>query len=452
MRYFSLLIGLICLLFSLDNQLAAQALPELKQRVYLFELNDNIFPSAWRSVSKAMDEAEVVGADYFIMKLNTYGGAVDMADSIRTRFLRAEPTTIVLIDNNAASAGALISLACDSIYMVEAAQIGAATVVVGNTGEAAPDKYQSYMRATMRSTAEAQGRDPQIAEAMVDQNIYLPGIIDSGKVLTLTTSEAIKYGVCDGQMASVEDVIEHLGLNDPIIIKSADSWVDKVLAFLMHPMVNSLLIMMIFGGLYFELQTPGVGFPLAAATVGAVLYFAPHYLEGFAQYWEIGLFVIGFILLLVEVFALPGFGVAGISGLIAIVAGLSLSLVENNYFDFSTVDPGEATTALTSVLFSLFVMIGFVLAFGERILESGPFKRIILSESHDAEEGFVVGNPKALDMLGKTGEAVTEMRNAGIIEIDNERFDAMTQGEYLEKGAMVEVVGNKGIFLVVKAV
>jgi len=186
---------LFCILFSTPLlQINAQQTlgPQPKATVYQLDITEDIYPATWRKVEKAVKEAEESNAAYLIINLNTYGGAVDAADSIRTKLLNTQVPTIVYINNNAASAGALISLACDSIYMSPGAKIGAVTVV-NQTGIKMPDKYQSYMRATMRATAEVQGRDPQIAEAMVDESIVIPGIIDSTKTLTFTVNEAIRY-------------------------------------------------------------------------------------------------------------------------------------------------------------------------------------------------------------------------------------------------------------------
>ena len=207
--------------------------------------------------------------------MNTYGGTVLDADSMRTKVLNSRIPVYVFIDNNAASAGALISIACDSIYMREGANMGAATVV-NETGMAMPDKYQSYMRSIMRSTAEAQGketvisgkdtvtkwrRDPKIAEAMVDPDIYIPGIIDTGKVLTMTPAEAMKYGFCEGVRKDVRDVIEKAGIKNYEIREYKTTGLDNIIGFLVNPIVSGILIMAIIGGIYFELQTPGLTLP-----------------------------------------------------------------------------------------------------------------------------------------------------------------------------------------------
>ncbi len=406
-------------------------------QVYTFELNEAIFPSAWRKVKKAVEEAESKNVDFIVMKLNTYGGAVDMADSIRTKLMKAKPTTVVLIDNNAASAGALISLACDSIFMVKGAQIGAATVV-NQQGTQMPDKYQSYMRATMRSTAEAQGRDPQIAEAMVDDRIHIPGIIDSAKTLTFTTTEALKHGYCDGIFANTTDVVKHLSTNAQVTTYKAD-WMEPILNFLLNPMVSSLLMLVIFLGIYTEVQSPGVGFPILASAIAATLYFAPNYLEGLAQHWEILLFLVGLALIAIEIFIIPGTGLAGIIGLVALVGGLTLSMVRNDFFDFTLSAPGDITGALTQVLLTIIGSGALAVALGGRFMETSLFQKMVLEDTQDAEEGYTVKSKEYEVLVNRIGLAVTDLRISGKIEIDDERYEVITTGNYIDAGTKVIV-------------
>jgi membrane-bound serine protease (ClpP class) len=221
---------------------------------------------------------------------------LDAADSIRTAILKSDIPVYVFIDNNAASAGALISISCDSIYMNPGANIGAATVV-DQSGKPLPDKYQSYMRSMMRSTAEASGRDPDIAQAMVDPRIriYIEGISDTGQVLTFTAKEALKHNFCEGIAESIEEVMELANIKEYTIIEQKLTATDKIIKFLINPFVSGILIMIIIGGIYFELQTPGIGFPIAASAIAAIIYFAPLYIEGLAEHWEIVIFIVGVI-------------------------------------------------------------------------------------------------------------------------------------------------------------
>jgi len=255
-------------------------------RVYKFDIKEEIAPPVWHHTQKAFDEAEELNFDLIIIHMNTYGGMLDAADSIRTAILKSDIPVYVFIDNNAASAGALISIACDSIYMHPGANIGAATVV-DQSGKPLPDKYQSYMRSMMRSTAEASGRDPDIAQAMVDPRIYIEGISDTGQVLTFTAKEALKHNFCEGIAESIEEVMKLANIKEYTIIEQKLTVTDKIIKFLINPFVSGILIMIIIGGIYFELQTPGIGFPIAASVIAAIIYFAPLYIEGLAEHWEI---------------------------------------------------------------------------------------------------------------------------------------------------------------------
>jgi membrane-bound serine protease (ClpP class) len=199
-----------------------------------------------------------------LLHLNTFGGELEAADQIRTLLLKCEIPVWVYIDNNAASAGALISIACDSIYMNEGASIGAASVV-DQQGNVLPDKYQSYMRSLMRTTAETNGRNPDIAQAMVDPDIHIDGIIDSGKVLTFTTTEAMKYQFCEGECHSVEEVISAAHISNYTLVEQELTWIERVILFLINPVISSLLIMAI---MFFDGVVQNIPLTLLLAVIG----------------------------------------------------------------------------------------------------------------------------------------------------------------------------------------
>ena len=408
--------------------------------IYTFEIKEMIAPAAARTAKKAIAEAEKQNADFIIMELNTYGGLVDAADSIRTSLLQTTIPTVSYINNNAASAGALISIACDSIYMSTGANIGASTVVTGQ-GEEAPDKYQSYMRATMRSTAEAQGRDPKIAEAMVDQRLEIEGVVKEGEVITFTTSEAIANGYCEGQAESLQEVIQQqLQLQDYTIVHHKKDFADKVISFLLNPVVSSVLMFMMIGGIWFEIQTPGVGFPLAAAIIGAVLYFMPLYLEGLAENWEIALFVVGILLLAAEVFVIPGFGVAGILGGIAILISLTFSLIDNTNFDWSPEGLNLITFPLIRVFSTLIVLFILTLVLTPILFKHSNFRKLVLETATDKERGYTVEEKGLRDLIGLEGVVINELRPIGRIEIAGEYYYARSISEWLESGQKVKVI------------
>ncbi|MFO8087077.1 MAG: NfeD family protein [Bacteroidales bacterium] len=422
-----------------------------KELVYVVEIKEQIAPPVWRLMQKGFDDAKSKGASLILLHMNTYGGLVEIADSMRTRVLNSKIPVVVFIDNNAASAGALISIASDSIYMKSGANIGAATVV-NQSQEAAPDKYQSYMRSTMRSTAEAKGRNPDIAEAMVDPDKYVEGVSDSGKVLTLTASEAVEFGFCEGIYSSVDEVILAYGYTHYEKLYYEPTGVDKIIGFLVNPFVNGILIMLIIGGIYFELQSPGIGFPIIAAITASVLYFAPLYLEGLAEHWEILLFVGGLILIAVEIFAIPGFGVAGISGIILLVAGLSLSLVGNVAFDFSNIRVEDLARAFLTVIIASFMAIVASYYLSMRLFahNSGKsFRSLALQDELTAEAGYTSADANMKSMVSHKGKAYTVLRPSGKIIIGEDIYDATAENGYIEKGEEVEVVSYHNTQLIV---
>lgn len=409
-----------------------------KLKVFKFDIKEEIAPPVWRMTQKAFQQARDTSADLVLIHMNTYGGMLESADSIRTKILQSEIPVYVFIDNNAASAGALISIACDSIYMRKGGSIGAATVV-NQTGEAMPDKYQSYMRSMMRATAEAKGRDPEIAQAMVDPRIEIPGIIDSGKVLTFTTSEAMRYGFCEGEADNIRQVLYDAGIQEYEIIEQHTTAIDSIISFLISPVISGILIMVIIGGIYFELQSPGLGFPSAAALIAALLYFAPLYIEGLAANWEILIFIAGIALIAVEIFALPGFGIPGISGIALLVIALVLSLVGNVGFDFSNVPFDDIVKSFFIVVIAIFLAILGALFTTKRLLTTTAFGHLALDDVQKKEDGYTFSDKVYVSMIGKSGNAKTVLRPSGKIQIDDEVYDATALSGFIDKGAKVIV-------------
>jgi len=421
-----------------------------KQKVYLFEMKEQIGPAAWRLTQKAFQKAKELNAETIIIDMNTYGGMVDYADSIRTKILNAPFKTIVFIENNAASAGALIAIACDKIYMAKSANIGAASVV-NEKGEILPEKYQSYMRGRMRATAEAKNRNPQIAEAFVDPDVDLPEIKSKGKVLTLTTSEAIKVGYCAAEASDIQSVLVLENLKNGEVIIHKESVLDQLLGFLINPAVSGFLILLIIGGIYFEMQTPGIGFALLVAIVASLLYFAPLYLEGLAEHWEIGLFLVGVILLLLEIFVIPGFGVAGILGIICVIAGLALSMVLNNWFDFTVTGSEKLTKAVLTVVGAMVLAIVLSVIFGKSVMRTPVFQRMVLQDEQRSQQGYVSGKQTGT-LIDKTGLAKTDLRPSGKVLIDGKWYDAVSLDGFVEQGSSVLVVKQENYNVFVRKI
>lgn len=403
---------------------------------YRIRLDQDIDQASQRLVTLGLEKARDAMADYVILDLNTYGGAVNAADSIRSAILRYEKPVLAYVNMQAASAGALISIACDSIYMKTGSSIGAATVV-NQTGEVMPDKYQSFMRGMMRATAQANGRDPHIAESMTD----------TANVLSMTPTEAIAAGYCEGICEDEYEVVEKvIGDNDFVIKNMEDelTWLDRLIQLLLNPLLQSIFMMMIVGGIFVEIRTPGIGLPLVTAIVGALLYFAPGYIGHLAQSWEILLFVVGLILIGLELFVIPGFGVCGISGIVAVVVALSFAMVDNlELFHF------DGTLNLQPVIrpLGLVVLSASVAVFGsvwlvKKLYDTRLFDNIALRQEMKANEGFsgVVSGLESL--VGESVTVFTDMRPGGKVKTADGRMIEATLkfGGFASKGEILIVV------------
>ncbi|MDR2475538.1 MAG: nodulation protein NfeD [Bacteroidales bacterium] len=426
-----------------------------KPLIYKINLKKEIGSTTWLYVQNGLREATELDADGILIHMNTYGGAVVFADSIRTALLNSQIPVYVFIDNNAASAGALIAVACDSIYMRKGATIGAASVV-NESGEKMPDKYQSYMRATIRATAEAHGkdtimhgkerivtwrRDPIIAEAFVDEYVQIPGIVDSTHILTFTVDDAIKYGYCEGIAETPDEIITKLLHYPQYTMKEYRATAfDEVKGFLTNPALQVIFIMLIIGGIYFELQTPGMGFPSIIAVAAAVLYFTPLYIDGLAEHWEIAVFIIGLILIVLEIFVIPGFGIAGVSGIVMMIGSLSLALINNVEFDFSGVSGNAAGSAVFEVFAGLVLSVIAITWLSSRIGAKGFFQKLALEATQQVSDGYISVSQEPAGLIGKTGITKTVLRPSGTILVDGELYDAVSELGFIDKGVSVLIV------------
>ena len=403
---------------------------------YRIRLDQDIDKAAQRLVVLGLDKANEAEADYVLLDLDTYGGAVDAADSIRAALLRYDRPVVAYVNMQAASAGALISIACDSIYMKTGSSIGAATVV-DQSGNVMPDKYQSFMRGMMRSTAQATGRDPHIAESMVD----------TANVLSLTPEEAVKVGYCEGIYESEVEVATAVAGDNDFVIKNMEddlTWIDRLIQFLLNPLLQSIFMMMIIGGIFVEIRTPGIGLPLVTAIVGALLYFAPAYVGHLAEHWEILMFVVGLVLIAIEIFVIPGFGVCGISGIVLVVVALALSMVDNVEFHRldGTLDLQPIIMPLGIVILSATAAVFGSVWLVRRLYETRSFDHIALRQEMKSSEGFT-GVVSGLEgLIGETVEVFTDLRPGGKVRTSDGRIVEATLkfGGFASKGEVLKVL------------
>ena len=404
--------------------------------IYRIRLDSDIDKSAQRLITLGLEKADKAGADFVMIDLDTYGGAVDAADSIRSAILRYDKPVAAYVNMQAASAGALISIACDSIYMKTGSSIGAATVV-DQTGNVMPDKYQSFMRGMMRSTAQATGRDPHIAESMTD----------TANVLSMTPTEAIAVGYCEGIYETVDEVAQAMAGDKEFVVKSMEddmTFLDRLIQLLLNPLLQSIFMMMIIGGIFVEIRTPGIGLPLLTAIIGALLYFAPGYLGHLVSYWEILLFVVGLILIGIEIFVLPGFGVAGITGIVAVVLSLAFAMVDNiELFNWDgTLNLQPIIQPLGIVIISAAAAVFGSVWLVKKLYATRSFDHIALRQEMKAEDGFTGVVSGLESLVGETVTVFTDMRPGGKVKTADGRIVEATLkfGGFASKGETLKVL------------
>lgn len=397
-------------------------------------------------IKRTIKKAENEGASALIIELNTPGGRVDAALRITDALLSTRLKTVVFINKNAISAGALISLSAEKIFMAPAGVIGASTPVYMKNGktETASEKMISVMRAQMRTCAEKHGRSLKVVEAMVDPDIRLykkqDGInLAKGKLLTLTTREALNLMIADHKAEGLQDILKILKLEKAAVIQALPTSMDKAVSFLTHPLVSGILMTLGVLGLIFEVKTAGWG---VGGTVGILclsLFFISQVMAGYASWGAVVLFIVGIILLGVEVFIVPGFGIVGMSGIAAIAVSFFMS------FSSFTI----ALYSIFLVMVACAVGIYFMAKFLPKIT---IFNRLILQFSEAKKNGFQVSSKKIKSLEGHKGEVITPLRPAGKAEIGGQLVDVMSDGDFINKGEKIKVLRVEGNRVVVKKI
>ena len=408
-----------------------------------------IDPGITAYVERVVQDADEAGVDALVFEIDTFGGRVDAASVIRDAIIDAESLTIAFINKRAISAGALISIACDKIVMVKGGTIGATTPVSG-TGEKAGDKYVSVMSAEMRATAERTGRDPEIAEAMVDERIYIPGFSEEvGRPATLTTNQALQYGVADESAQSLPELLAIYDMKDAEIVEVEINWAERVVRLLTHPIVTTILVSVALFGLIAEVRTPGWGLGGSMALLALALFFGSHLIVHLADWDELLLFFIGLGLVFVEIAFIPGFGLAGVAGFLCMLASLLLTRLPS--FEFWSLEQISGVVGQ----FALSMIIGIAAAL--ILLRSLPkvpvFRNLILAGRTSASDGYVSApTEKDDELVGMEGVTLTELRPVGVGQFAGKRLDIIAEGEYIDEQTTVRIVQARGSRVVVRAV
>jgi len=428
--------------------IGSEALHAQQKTVYMIEITDEVDLGMSSYVRRVLSEAHEENAAAVMLHVNTFGGRVDVATEIRDAVMNSRVPVVAFVDKRAISAGALITIAAPKIAMVPGGTIGAATPV-DQTGQKASEKVVSYMRSEMRSTAEHNGRDPGIAEAMVDESIALAdsSYKRQGQLLSLTTEEAVKLGYCDAVAPTAEEALRAFGYGDVRIIETDYSWGESLVRFLTNPIMSSILIMLGLGGIFYAVKTGHVGSLAGVGIASIALFFGAQYLTDLATFVEVLMFIAGVALIVLEIFVIPGFGIAGISGAVLVVASLFLALVGN--LDLLSSD---SITAPLYTLAASFIGLTILVVLMFRYLpKSSAFNRFVLNTTPTAATGFV-SVPDYRELVGSQGAALTTLRPAGVAQLGAERYDVITEGEYIHAGEQVKVVTVEGRRIVVRRV
>ncbi len=431
------------IIFALFLFLITTILPQ-NNKVYFGKIEGGIDLGLAPYVKRIVSEAEKNNASLIIFKINTFGGRVDAATQIKDAIVNSKVETIAFIDKRAISAGSLIALSCNKIVMVPGASIGA-TTVVDQAGKKQAEKAQSYMRSEMRSTAERTGRRTDIAEGMVDERVEIEGLVDSTQLITLTSKEAMGFGIADTVLATLDEVLNYSGNENAEILELDINWGEKTIRFINNPVITSILMMVIMVGMFMEIKTPGWGLPGTASLIALALFFGSGYILELASIMDILLFIVGVALLVLEIFVIPGFGIFGVAGIILMIAGLFMGLVS----DFPLVETNLLSMAIIQLAGS-FVLSGIAIYFLAKTLpKTAIWNNLILSKGIKAKSGYT-SSKEFTHLVGLNGEALTDLRPAGTAMFKGKRYDVITQGDYIVKDSKVEVMEVEGSKIVVK--
>lgn len=405
------------------------------QKVMVISVDDAVELGLSSYLERNISKAEENGADLIILELDTPGGRVDAAQDIKRVLYQCNIETVALVKDQALSAGAYIALCCDKIAMMPGSTLGDAEMLVN--GERADEKYLGPWREEFASIAEDKGRNPEIAKAFVDRDIELDGIVEEGKLLTLTPQRAVELGMADVIVSSREELLDWLGANEAELLYSEMNGAEKITRWITHPNVAPVLLAVGVLCLLFEFFVPGIGVLAVAGVILLALYFGGHMIAGMASWFALLLFLAGIIFCILEIL-IPGFGIFALGGIGCIIGSIFLT----------TPDMATALKYLVIVLLIMMVCTPILL---KLFSKSKVFDRLLVRERLTTEDGYVAGKKEQASYIGCCGTAVTPLRPAGTVQLENgARIDVVTAGEFIENGTPVQVIRKEGTWLIVE--
>lgn len=413
------------------------AVADTTKKIMVVPLEKTVEKGLSSFVQRAFKEAEAENVDLIVVEIDTPGGRIDAAKEIKDVIMGADIPTVALVKSQALSAGSYIALACDTIAMQPGSTLGDAEPRIGN--ERADEKTLSAWKKELAAVAEAHNRDPRIAEAFADRDIEIEGVIEKGKLLTLTPNDAIELGMADYQVANRDELLTKLGLENAQIISADPTGAERISRILTNPYVAPILLTIGIAGIIIEVLTVGFGLFGVVGILSLILFFGGHLIAGFSGWEAILLFVLGLILMIIEAFS-PGFGIFGIGGLLAFIT--SIFLVTPTF---------EA--ALISLTVAIIGTIVLVLISMKFLTTRNVWKKLVLGNKLVTEEGFVASKEEFKDYTNREGIAITILRPAGTMELeDGTRLDVVTSGEFIEKDSRIKVIKVEGNRIIVKKI
>lgn len=404
---------------------------EAKGNTYVIPIEGEINKATYKFVRDAMADIDPNTTDAIIFDIDTYGGLIDQAINIKDLILSSPVPTISYVNNKAVSAGVLMTIASEKVAMSTSATIGSAETIPNE------EKILSMWRGVLRDTAQIRDRDSEIIQSMADKDIEIDGIIAKGKLLNLTSSEALKYGISDVTAESYDEILEKFDLQGSKIVTIGESLQVKLSKYIASPYIGSFLLTLGFVGLVIEILTPGFGFGGTISIIGFGLYFGGNILAGNSNWTSLILFITGLTLLVVEAIV-PGFGLPGIGGIIFVFIGIVLAV--------DSVATALLSLSIAIIITSIITVILIKMGFKSKLIG-----KVVLNSNHTSDRGYLSTN-SMYDYLDKEGIAITELRPTGFIEIDGIKIDALAQSGYISKDTIIRVVKVEGSKIFVRRV
>lgn len=429
----SILFFIFLMIYALLAQTSLISLAYETGEIYVIPIKGTIDLGLSSFVKRSLKEAELKKAKAIIFEIDTFGGRVDAAIQIRDSIIDLKIPNVAYIQNRAWSAGALIALSAEYILMEKDSSIGAAEP------QPADEKSISALKAEFVATALSRGRPGEIAAAMVDRDIEIEDLVKKDKILTLSAIQALENNLIEGIISDFNEILIFLKLEDISVISVSLNWAEKVSRLVTNPTVSSLLLSLGFLGCLIEFWTAGWGIAGTVGIIALSLFFGGHMIVGIAGWEAVILFLVGLILLVVEIFFIPGFGIAGITGIVAIIASIILVM-------------GSFLQATYSILFALGLTLVVFLLLVKYLPSTRIWNKFVLSTQQNKEHGYTVAIQELNKLEGEEGVSITPLRPSGMVKVHNQKLNVLTRGEYLDAHTRVKIVSIEGNKIIVEAI